>query len=311
VFQNDDDKFQCDISWNYYLQPFATDGCAQYLTSPTAPYLIAQAYREAGQPPPVLIACVRNPAEQALSWWKYENAGTLFAYPLSAWNQTYALCPFSHYMRVAYIAMQWSEGMLLNKWNVELRGTNYPPKSLKDAIQFSESAHVEELYGKAEQKVIADLKNRRTIRLPPWAMTWPGGQLSALGRNSRFAENIARYEKVFQSFDNTASKGDDSSLQCLNIFPLEYLGDDRLLKNFLVAILKRVAKRAFDMTAFEAAITEFQKSTKRLSTVHRNAGVSAGTTDELLAILPFFRQDQEKLNVMLKVNNIEIDYKNK
>jgi hypothetical protein len=56
------------------------DGCAQYLSSPSAPYLIAQAYREAGQPPPVLIACVRNPADQALSWWDYEKNGMSFTF---------------------------------------------------------------------------------------------------------------------------------------------------------------------------------------------------------------------------------------
>eukprot|EP00978_Attheya_sp_CCMP212_P039137 scaffold200920_cov59-Attheya_sp.AAC.1 len=50
------------------------DGCAQYLTSPTAPHLIALVYRHAGQPPPIIIACVRNPVDQAMSWWNYEQA---------------------------------------------------------------------------------------------------------------------------------------------------------------------------------------------------------------------------------------------
>lgn len=55
-------------------QPFFTyDGCAQYLTNPAVPHLIAKAYRDAGQPPPVLVACVRDPVDQALSWWRYEN----------------------------------------------------------------------------------------------------------------------------------------------------------------------------------------------------------------------------------------------
>mmetsp|Transcript_39351 Transcript_39351/g.59457 ORF Transcript_39351/g.59457 Transcript_39351/m.59457 type:complete len:279 (+) Transcript_39351:107-943(+) len=49
------------------------DGCAQYLTSPTAPYLIARAYKERGLPPPILVACVRDPVDQAVSWWRYEN----------------------------------------------------------------------------------------------------------------------------------------------------------------------------------------------------------------------------------------------
>jgi len=60
-------------------QPFFTfDGCAQYLTNPAVPYLIAKAYRDAGQPPPVLVACVRDPLDQAVSWWKYENNAMLW-----------------------------------------------------------------------------------------------------------------------------------------------------------------------------------------------------------------------------------------
>ena len=59
---------------NVLKKPFFTfDGCSQYLTSPTAPYLIANAYLIAGQPPPILIVCVRKPVDQAISWWKYEN----------------------------------------------------------------------------------------------------------------------------------------------------------------------------------------------------------------------------------------------
>lgn len=59
-------------------RPFFTyDGCAQYLTNPAVPHLVAKAYRDAGQPPPVLVACVRNPVDQAVSWWRYENNAML------------------------------------------------------------------------------------------------------------------------------------------------------------------------------------------------------------------------------------------
>lgn len=55
-------------------QPFFTfEGCAQYLTSPSAPHLIAKAYKVAGQPPPILVACVRDPVDQAVSWYTYEH----------------------------------------------------------------------------------------------------------------------------------------------------------------------------------------------------------------------------------------------
>merc|ERR1719469_1032131 len=60
--------FQTRILGNKF---FTFDGCAQYLTSPSAPHLIAAAYR--GRDPPVLVACTRNPVEQTASWWKFEN----------------------------------------------------------------------------------------------------------------------------------------------------------------------------------------------------------------------------------------------
>jgi hypothetical protein len=60
-------------------KPFFTyDGCAQYLTNPAVPRLIAKAYRDAGQPPPVLVACVRDPVDQTVSWWRYENNAMLW-----------------------------------------------------------------------------------------------------------------------------------------------------------------------------------------------------------------------------------------
>ena len=60
-------------------QPFFTyDGCAQYLTNPAVPHLVAKAYRDARQPPPVLVACVRDPTDQAVSWWRYENNAMLW-----------------------------------------------------------------------------------------------------------------------------------------------------------------------------------------------------------------------------------------
>jgi hypothetical protein len=60
-------------------RPFHTfDGSAQYLTSPTAPFLIARAYADAGVDPPIMIACVRDPVSQAISWWRYENNAILW-----------------------------------------------------------------------------------------------------------------------------------------------------------------------------------------------------------------------------------------
>ena len=98
------------------------DGCAQYLSNPTTPYLIAAAYKLANQRPPILISCIRDPIHQTISWWKYENN-----------------------------AQQWGESMGLDEWNHDLRTVKYPPKSIKVALEFTQSDHVKNLYKKAAE----------------------------------------------------------------------------------------------------------------------------------------------------------------
>ncbi|OEU17677.1 hypothetical protein FRACYDRAFT_238103 [Fragilariopsis cylindrus CCMP1102] len=150
------------------------DGCAQYLTSPTAAALIAEAYRAANQPPPILIACVREPIDQARSWWRYENN-----------------------------AMVWGDSMSLTKYNKDLRGDHYPPVTSDDALRFSlNSTTTTKLYKRAEYLFSQDNNSNKleqatkrcvSVTIPYWAMTWPGGQLSGIGRNALFVENIMSF----------------------------------------------------------------------------------------------------------------------
>ncbi|CAJ1929069.1 unnamed protein product [Cylindrotheca closterium] len=257
-------------------KPFLSfDGCAQYLTSPTAPYLIAQAYREAGEKPPVFIACVRRPAEQALSWWKYENN-----------------------------AMKWGEGMMLNKWNTSLRGKLYPPRSVEDAIDYSRSQHIEDMYQRAESLGIETVENRRFFRLPQWAVTWPGGQLSAIGRTSCFARNILRYERVFSS---TRSDKHKQALKHVSIFPIEFLRDKKSLNRFIASILDRAAERRNNKSLFAAGI-HLAESSNRLNIIHRNAGSSLSREEEVQYIRSKFAKDEDSLNSLLRVNGIPITY---
>eukprot|EP00571_Detonula_confervacea_P006992 CAMPEP_0172322132 /NCGR_PEP_ID=MMETSP1058-20130122/45103_1 /TAXON_ID=83371 /ORGANISM="Detonula confervacea, Strain CCMP 353" /LENGTH=456 /DNA_ID=CAMNT_0013037789 /DNA_START=321 /DNA_END=1691 /DNA_ORIENTATION=+ len=163
---------------------FCFDGCAQYLSSPSAPYLIASAYR-GHESPPILVACVRQPVDQAMSWWKYENN-----------------------------AISWGETIGLKEWNTNLRSKQYPPKTIADAIEFSKSKFVqsacldaEKLAGNLVQhncaydpkttRPLYNLFTGKIMRLPSWAITWPAGQLSTIGRSGNYAQNIKRYNDVF------------------------------------------------------------------------------------------------------------------
>ncbi len=239
-------------------RPFLTfDGCAQYLTSPTAPYLIAEAYRAAGQPPPILIACVRDPNDQARSWWKYENN-----------------------------AMVWGNGMGLDKYNTKLRSDAYPPPTINDALQFSCGEFVNDLYQKAENLFPSSLLSHATMEnqkivLPDWAMSWPGGQLSGIGRNAKFVENISRYEAVFDSVFGLSN--DEGRLEYTNILPLKSLSDKDKLKEFLVDVLEKVANRRrklYEKKEFLETIEVFKSSKNDLSSIHRNASRPGGKVKE-------------------------------
>lgn len=278
-------KWWCSFKWSIICRctwwkeykptrkPFLTfDGCAQYLTSPSAPHLIAQAYHEAKVPPPILVACVRDPVDQTLSWWKYENN-----------------------------AMAWGESMGLDEWNTDLRSAKYPPESIDEALDFS--LRLKDSYESAEALVTggdgsygtlsARGKEGRTARkywLPPWAMTWPGGQLGGIGRNGRFASNIERYESVFRaSFCESAREEQkiltEPKTQFINILPLERLSSTESLKKFLISILKRNAERKIreERVFFLDAIENFQCATRDLSHVHRNIGSNKVNNRETLA----------------------------
>eukprot|EP00521_Asterionellopsis_glacialis_P018485 CAMPEP_0195294516 /NCGR_PEP_ID=MMETSP0707-20130614/15235_1 /TAXON_ID=33640 /ORGANISM="Asterionellopsis glacialis, Strain CCMP134" /LENGTH=289 /DNA_ID=CAMNT_0040355511 /DNA_START=464 /DNA_END=1333 /DNA_ORIENTATION=- len=253
-------------------RPFFTfDGCAQYLTSPTAPHLIAKAYRDAGQPPPILIACVRDPVDQAISWWNYEND-----------------------------AIQWGSSMGLHKWNTALRSTSYPPHSISEAIDFSKSDSVESAFRSAGELFDRSKPESRFI-LPPWAMSWPSGQLASIGRNGRFASNIRRYESVFGNFfskKDTRTEASEkvplsSTLNFVNVIPLSFLGDTSELVKALDSIVRQATQRnSVDPCHFK--MSDYMS----VCSVHRNASRKSKKTD---------LKDQERLKRLFKSDTNELE----
>jgi hypothetical protein len=264
-------------------QPFFTyDGCAQYLTNPAVPYLIAKAYRDAGQPPPVLVACVRDPVDQAVSWWKYENS-----------------------------AMLWGSSMGLNQWNTELRSPQYPPLSISGALEFSMSKTVDEAYRMTEDLFRGN--QGKAFILPPWAMTWPAGQLSGIGRNGRFATNIQRYERVFSEvFSARDSGGGDEkilsetvpvtcSLQFVNVVPLEFLGDEQKLNLTLTLLGEQIdARRGGSGPLLKDEMSDLQASNR----IKRNVSLHL-TRDSYLEPT---QADTERLQAFFSKESLELKW---
>ena len=290
--------------WNECIlrRPFFTfDGCAQYLTSPTAAALIAETYRRAGQDPPVLVACVRSPVDQAISWWRYENN-----------------------------AIEWGTSMGLTAWNADLRTKLYPPHTIGEALKFSTSEAIQRMYSNAEDLVKIKeggsstfldnsvLATRHHYRLPPWAMTWPGGQLSTIGRNGRFSSNISRFENVFAAvFPNSGTK--KKGLKYVFVVPLECMSAGLQLAEALSAIMERASDRCYvdciqskrksifnhskqAFAAIEQAIRiQFQNTIK----VRRNSGTKLSNSDmeptsqDEILLSKYFRDEIEILSRMI------------
>lgn len=117
-----------------------------------------------------IIVCLRDPSRQNLSWWRFEH-GT------NTWGDSMGLPPSGK--------------------GIPNTRVNYPPKSLAEAHALSLSKEVTDMYAKAEA-LVAGILDGSAITLPPWAITWPNGQLSASARNGVFVDNILRWQ---QSFD--------------------------------------------------------------------------------------------------------------
>lgn len=278
-------------------KPFFTfDGCAQYLTSPTCAYLIAEAYRLRKEPPPILVACVRDPVTQAISWWRYENN-----------------------------AMIWGSQMNLEYWNTDLRSKYYPPKSIKEACEFSSSRQIQELYENAEKIVQAFTKDEQRVihrgifSLPSWAITWPGGQLTGIGRNGNFSSNIKRYERVFSNVfpsksNNSSITPAESKLKYVNVVPLSCgKNSNRRMQEVLIRIMMQVRTRQALLSASSSNLEkmillkneqgkgETDQSLAGGDHVHRNAGVKLAqsnmepTESDLKQLKLIFQEDTNLL----------------
>ena len=267
-----------EVRGNFF---FCFDGCAQYLSSPTAPYLISRAYE--GCAPPILVACLRNPVDQALSWWRYENN-----------------------------AMVWGENMGLRVWNACLRSILYPPKTIASAVEFAKSDFVQNLYSDAENfaKNVGQHSNGNAsnatrplfkkifgnigcIRLPSWAITWPGGQLSTIGKSGNYSANIDRYNKVFTTANGMSSCCTtwQSKIGFVHTVLLERQSEGKIksvIAPFLSDVVFRCANRrklphVTLMSSMEVAIERVTLG------IHRNSSTSLNlefeASDEDVAIL--------------------------
>jgi hypothetical protein len=148
--------------------------------------------------------------------------------------------------------------------------------------------------------------------LPPWALTWPGGQLSGIGRNGRFSTNIQRYERVFHQFfggekENNGLLTSFSKLKFVTVVPLEVLSSPRLadgswpLESLLASIVCQINHRANLVQGRAVRVDSIRVHT------HRNAirNKQDATREEQEALRELFRKDTIELE---RLCDVKIDY---
>ncbi len=190
--------------------------------------------------------------------------------------------------------------MGLTEWNTSLRSNDYPPKSIGDALKFSQSSFVRKAYDDAEH-LAKKLTQRTSIssfdyqmkRLPNWAITWPGGQLSTIGRSGKYSANINRYNNVFCA--TFGEKVKDSLKRkpregFVHIVPIEKQSSGLQLKTALHPIfavcMTRSAHRSSKQSCFadlmasiDCAIDKMCAEDNFNTTSRRNSGSSLANAD--------------------------------
>jgi len=199
--------------------------------------------------------------------------------------------------------------MGLSEWNEEVRSEAYPPRTVTEALEFSGSDYVEGLYAGAE----ALSRGGGTLRgLPPELMTWPGGQLTGIGRNGRYASNVARYERVFRDAfpkeanswggrrpPNDENSSSSSGLIFTTVVPLERLSDINKLRDVLEDVTNKVTRRCGG-TERNGAIAV----PRNLALIRRNSGKRSSralrglSTTERLTFERHFAEDTAELEKM-------------
>ena len=259
-------------------RPFCTfDGCAQYLSSPLAPFQLSRLYAERGLPPPLMIACVREPLQQAMSWYEYE-------------------CQ----------AIEWAKSMCLNVPNKDLRGGEYPPnKSFKSAMDYSLSDGVRKQYELAEE--LAKNKDRkkgddetRNSTFPEFCFTWPGGQLGVFGRSGLFSRNVDRFEKAFGEAFPAEKKRAGGHHHFTTIVDVEDLNDYVRLEAVLRAAAEAAARGGGLLsTEQQKNIREYaERAAKRGVGGARNKGANkdnVATENDKIALRKIFEGEKERL----------------
>jgi hypothetical protein len=166
---------------------------------------------------------------------------------------------------------------------------------------------MEKTYGMAEDLFVGQ---ECSYVLPPWAMTWPGGQLSGIGRNGCYMNNIRRYESVFlEVFSEEESAGtatrsrvpSASKLRFVNVVPLEFLSEESKVKSILTSLMCQVdSRRGQHEPLLREQLTTFCPS----NDIHRNAsGILASsvlepTTSDSKQLTRIFAKDSAELGTM-------------
>jgi hypothetical protein len=203
--------------------------------------------------------------------------------------------------------------MGLTGWNTELRSRVYPPKQICDTLKQEYLSAFESLYETSTAEKVVQMFPLKGKKIPDEMITWPGGQLSAIGRSGKYYENIIRYERAFEkTFEkNNQESEQHTALRFINVMPLEDIKHETILaKRIEFVFSKRFTPS--EMKAIFASVKAGPVRVLRVKSegnvkekgIHRNKGTpllnkeKEPTNDDRRRLTKHFEEDVKRLELL-------------
>jgi hypothetical protein len=220
-------------------------------------------------------------------------------------------CPMSLLVLNQRVSIKFrGEGMGLTEWNTELRSCVYPPKQICDTLKPEYLSSFDSLYDTSTAEKVVQSFPLKGQKIPDEMITWPGGQLSGIGRSGKYHENITRYEKVFEKVFGKDNKEpeQDNALRYITVLPLEDIKHEKILAQRIEAVFSKrftPSEMKVIFASVKAAPVRLWRVESEVNVegkgIHRNKGTPLPnrdmepTNDDRHRLAKYFEKDVKRL----------------
>jgi hypothetical protein len=186
----------------------------------------------------------------------------------------------------------------------------YPPKQICDTLTQEYMSAFESLYETSTAEKVVQMFPLKGKKIPDEMITWPGGQLSAIGRSGKYYDNIIRYERAFEkTFEKNYQESEQhATLRYINVIPLEDITHETTLAKRIELVFSKHFTPS-EMKAIFASVKAAPVRVLRVENagnvkgegIHRNKGTPLlnkemePTNDDRRRLTKHFEEDVKRL----------------